>query len=57
VVVVSSTQGADPQRLNAIALVSGLAPAPADAGSRRRGEGAQVGLPAGFMEMGIGLIP
>jgi hypothetical protein len=56
-ILVSSTKGADPQRLNAIALVSGLEALAAEPGSRRRGEAAQVGLPSGFMEMGIGLIP
>jgi len=54
-VLVSSTKGADPSRLNAIALVSGLdALRPAGAGSRP-GRGADVGLPADLMEMGLGM--
>jgi hypothetical protein len=54
-VLVSSTKGADPSRLNAIALVSGLdALRPAGTGSRP-GRGADVGLPADLMEMGLGM--
>ena len=54
-VLVSSTKGADPSRLNAIALVSCLeALRPAGAGNRP-GRGADIGLPADLMEMGLGM--
>lgn len=54
-VLVASTQGADPSRLNAIALVSGLeALRPAAAGNRM-GRGVDVGLPPDLMDMGMGM--
>jgi hypothetical protein len=54
-VLVASTQGADPSRLNAIALVSGLeALRPAGSGTRM-GRGVDVGLPPDLMDMGMGM--
>jgi len=58
-IVVSSTNGADPSRLNAIALVAGVdaiinAMAQRPAGGPNAGAGANLGLPAGI-DFGIGL--
>ncbi len=62
VIVVSSTNGADPTRLNAIALVAGVdailnamqAQQGRPAGGPAAGAGANTGLPAGI-DFGIGL--
>jgi hypothetical protein len=54
-ILVSSTKGDDPSRMNAIVLVSGLEAIPAPAGPRRPGRGADVGLPADLMDLGLSL--
>ena len=58
-IVVSSTNGADPTRLNAIALIAGVdaiinAMAQRPASGPNAGAGANLGLPAGI-DFGIGL--
>jgi hypothetical protein len=55
-ILVSSTKGSDASRLHAIAVVSGLEAFRAVAAAPRRGgRGAEVGLPADLMDLGVGL--
>jgi len=56
-ILVSSTEGGDPGRLNAIALVSGLEALRPPAASGRAARGADVGLPADLMDLGMGSFP
>ena len=58
-ILVSSTKGRDAAKLNAIAVVAGLEalrpPASAVGGRRGGGRGADIGLPADFMDLGMGV--
>lgn len=54
-VMISSTEGAEPGRVNAIVLVTGLEALQAPSGPRRGGRGADIGLPAEMMDMGMGM--
>ncbi len=55
-VLVSSTVGADPSRVTALALVSGIeAFVPTTQGSGRQTPGVNPGLPGGVLDIGIGL--
>ncbi|MFI5184734.1 MAG: hypothetical protein ACHQNV_10060, partial [Vicinamibacteria bacterium] len=55
-ILVSSTKGSDPSRLNAIAVVTGLEAFRVPSGaSRRAGRGPEVGLPADLTDLGMGL--
>jgi hypothetical protein len=56
-ILVASTEGGDPGRLNAIALVSGLEALRPPAASGRAARGADVGLPADLMDLGMGSFP
>ena len=55
-IAISSTRGADPSRITAIALVAGIEPllATPEAGSRRQGIDLMPGLPGGALDMGMG---
>jgi len=52
-VLVASTEGTDPDRMNAIALVAGLETLVAPSGRGQRP--AEIGLPAGLMDLGMGI--
>jgi len=54
-ILVSSTKGQDPSRLTAIALVAGLETLVPEGAPRRRGGELSTGLPAGALDIGIGL--
>ena len=56
-ILVASTEGGDPGRLNAIAIVSGLEALRPAAASGRAARGAEVGLPADLMDLGMGSVP
>ncbi len=53
-VLVSSTKGADPSKLTAIALVAGLDALRPPASAPRMGRGTDVGIPADLMDLGMG---
>jgi hypothetical protein len=53
-VLVSSTRGTDPTRLNAIALVAGLEALAPPSGRGRGGRGADVGLAPELLDLGMG---
>jgi hypothetical protein len=53
-ILVSSTKGSDATRMNAIVVVAGLEQLPAPPASRR-GRGADVGLPADLIDLGLSL--
>lgn len=53
-VLVSSTKGADPSKLTAIALVAGLDALRPAAAAGRMGRGTDVGIPADLMDLGMG---
>ncbi len=53
-VLVSSTKGADPSKLTAIALVTGLDALRPAASAARMGRGTDVGIPADLMDLGMG---
>ena len=55
-ILVASTEGTDPDRMNAIALVAGLETLVLPASGGGRGpRPAEIGLPAGLMELGMGI--
>jgi hypothetical protein len=54
-VMVSSTEGTDAGHATAIVLVTGLEALQAPAGPRRGGRGADLGLPAELMDLGMGM--
>jgi hypothetical protein len=54
-ILVSSTKGDDPSRLNAIALVGGLEALQPTARPGRSARGAEIGLPSDLMELGLGI--
>lgn len=56
-ILVASTEGGDPTRLNAFALVSGLEALRPAAGSGRAARGAEVDLPADLLDLGLGSFP
>ena len=56
-ILVASTEGGDPGRLNAIALVSGLEALRPAAASGRAARGAEIGLPADLLDLGMGSLP
>jgi len=56
-ILVASTEGSDPARLNAVALVSGLEALRPAAASGRAARGADLGLPADLLDLGLGSLP
>jgi hypothetical protein len=55
-ILVASTEGSDPARLHAIALVTGLEPLRTSAGPGPRGaRSAEIGLPADLLDLGLSL--
>ena len=56
-ILVASTEGSDPARLNAIALVAGLEALQPAAASGRAARGPDVGLPGDLLDLGMGNVP
>jgi hypothetical protein len=56
-ILVASTEGSDPARLNAIALVAGLEALRPAAASGRAARGPDVGLPGDLLDLGMGSLP
>ncbi len=56
-ILVASTEGSDPGRLNAIALVAGLEALRPAAASGRAARGPDVGLPGDLLDLGMGNLP